>query len=364
MRTDHHYAVCVGIDCYPELTNLRLARKDALAFDAWLASAGVADERRERVMLDDDTPPPTQRRGAQPRKDEIFEAVRDKIVQARKAVEADPTIWPDTRFYFFFSGHGIAPSARDASGLAADCSADDYGNSASLRAMVDYLLESGDFAELVVLADACRLSPPRAGTLPGVPPWTQRTGRRPDDVKVAELYATQYRSPARESRDLDKERGWFTQALLEGLVQGEPRARTPEGAVTTGSLIAYARQRVMDLTGGKQKPPRDIGSEGIVLLEPSAVPAAPPAPVPADTRRVRLTLPAGLTAVVRLLDGTGAEVGTHDPAAAGPWEVDLRRGLYELSAGGAALRPDLFKVETTSSSEEVLDVLDVSVALA
>jgi hypothetical protein len=347
VSTELHFAVTIGIDHYPAITNLQLARKDAVAFDAWLASAGVAHSRREAVLLPDGSPPPVERRGAQPRADQIWEAVRDKIVQARAAVKADPACWPLTRLYFFFSGHGIAPTARDAAGLAADCSADDYGNSASMRAMVEYLMESGDFAELVVVADSCRLVPPQAGSAAGQPPWTQRSGTRPDDVKVAELYATRYRSPALESRNLDMERGYFTKALLEGL-SGAAGA-VEAGQVTTGSLITYARQRVIDLTQGKQRPPQQIGAQDIVLMGgASGVPVVSPAP-----RTVNITLPAWLTTTARLLDGTLAEVATWVPNGQ-VWTVRLLPGLYTLESAGTDLTAGLFRIDAGTEPVDVV----------
>lgn len=346
MSTDLHFAVTVGIDCYPDIGNLRLARKDAVAFDGWLGANGVAPERRESVLLGENDPQPTERRGAQPRADQIWEAVRDKITRSREAVKADPASWARTRLYFFFSGHGIAPTARDAAGLAADCSADDYGNSASLRAMVEYLLESGDFAEVVVVADSCRLVPPQAGAVAGRPPWTQRSGTRPEDVKVAELYATRYRSPALESRDLDAERGWFTKALLEGL-GGEA---VVDGQVTTGSLITFARQRVIDLTAGKQRPPKDIGSSDIVLVGENA--SGAPVPPPPAARTLRISFPAALTAEVRLLDGQLAEVSKHVPDGS-VWEVPVAPGLYVLESAGATLPNGIVRVDAGEGAVDV-----------
>ena len=262
MLTDLHYAVCVGINFYPDIGDLQHARSDAVAFAEWLeSSGGVTGERLETVMLGPRARKPKARRGATPRADQIWEAVRAKSDLARKAIEADPARWADTRLYFFFSGHGIAPTGRDATGLAADCSAMDFGNSASIAAMIDFFVDAGDFAEIVAVADCCRQIPSQGGILGGRPPWNPRPSPRPEGVQVSELYATNFGTLAREPgrgqpagggevRDLDAERGYFTRALLEGL-KGESRA-IDNGQITTKSLNRYARQRVMALTSNSR----------------------------------------------------------------------------------------------------------------
>lgn len=341
MRTDLHFGVAVGIDCYPEIGNLTKARNDAKAFADWMRSTGVDGERLELIMLPDDAKLPNQRRGAEPRADQIWEAVRDKSAMARAAVAKRPQDWFDTRLYFFFSGHGIAPTARDAAGLAADAGPEDFGNSASVKAMVEYFLESGDFAEIVAVADCCRQSPAKGGVSPGRPPWTPRSASRPEDVRVAELFATRYRTLAREpsgalgganGRNLDDERGYFTHAILEGLA-GDPEA-IANGDVTTHSLNKFARQRVIDRTHGKQKPPTDVGDD-IVLL--SGV--APKVGAGTRDRTVRIAFPAGFRGRATLIDGTLRELATRD-VGGDDWSLPLPPGLYRVETAGAAFAND------------------------
>jgi hypothetical protein len=297
MDTTLHYGVSVGIDRYPGLIDLRSARKDAVAFDAWLRKVGLSDDHLQLVCIPDGMPPPAVRAGASPDAGAIWEALWDKLEKVRAAVDTEPATWPKTRLYFFFSGHGIAPDAWDATALAADSSLDLPGNSASIFELVRYLVNSGDFAELVMVADCCRNIPQR-GAQTGRPPWQAKLNKRSEEVKVARMYATIFGDPAREprpGRDPDSERGYYTRAILEGL-GGSALARRADSTVTTESLHGFARQRVLDLTGGKQKPPLDVGSE-LVLLEGVAV-------APHAMRSVRIKLPAGYTGPVRLLDGT------------------------------------------------------------
>ena len=348
MRTDLHYGVAVGIDCYPGLSDLRSARKDAVAFHAWLQKTGVDDDRLQLVCLPDGTDLPSVRAGARPDAGTIWEALWDKVVKVRAAVKAKPADWGATRLYFFFSGHGIAPTARDASGLAADSSLDLPGNSASVKALVDYLQDSGDFAELVMVADCCRNMPQR-GTQTGRPPWLTRNVKRSEEVKVAQMYATIYGDPAREprpDRDPDAERGYYTRAILEGL-GGSPLAQRPDGTVTTESLHDYARQRVIDLTNRKQKPPLLVGSD-LVLTE--GVPTTPP-----GTRTVRIRIPAGYAGEARLLDGTLTLVDTWS-ADQGDRVQQLGPSLYQVEVDGQQLAAGgLFRV-TPGEGELLVDL--------
>ena len=241
------------------------------------------------------------------------------LAKIRMVVDADPASWSDTRLYFFFSGHGIAPSARDASGLAADAGPDHYGNSVSIKALIEWLLESQDFGELVMIADACRNKPP-SGTR-RTPPWTPRNKRR-GEVRVAEFYATVYGDPAREPRpdhDPDGQRGYFTKAILDGL-KGHAPIR-PGGVITATDLGAHARQHVIEATGGKQAPPKDVGAD-VVLVEGVAAVAAP-------TRPVRLVFPAGFAGEVELLD-TKFTVATQTTVASGEWLLSLEPSLYKV----------------------------------
>lgn len=337
MHTDLHYGVAVGIDRYPGLTDLRSARKDAVAFHALLQKAGVEDDRLQLVCIPDGIDPPAVRAGATPDAGAIWEALWDKVEKVRAAVKVDPASWSATRLYFFFSGHGIAPTARDASGLAADSSLDIPGNSASIKALVEYLLDSGDFAELVMVADCCRNLPQR-GSLTGRPPWLTKLIKRSEEVKVAQMFATVYGDPAREpklGRDPDSERGYYTRAILEGL-GGNPLAQRPDGTVTTESLHGYARQRVIDLTGGRQKPPLDVGSD-LVLME--GVQVRPP-----GMRRVRIKLPEGYGGAARLLDGRLNQVDSW-MGDQGDRVSELALSLYQVEANGQPLSGSgLFRV--------------------
>jgi hypothetical protein len=341
VQTDLHYGVCVGINYYPDIGNLQHARSDAVAFAAWLDSVGVTGDRLEMVMLATHARKPAARRGATPRVDQIWEAVRAKSDLARAAIAVDPKRWAETRLYFFFSGHGIAPTGRDASGLAADCSADDFGNSASIAAMIDFFVDAGDFAEIVAVADCCRQIPNQSGISPGRPPWNPRPSPRPEGVQVAELYATTYGTLAREPnngqqrdkdvpRELDAERGYFTRALLEGL-KGEPLAMD-NSRITTKSLNRYARQRVMALTENKQKPPLSVGDE-IVLVDAAVLRAV------VVVRQVRIVLPVAVHGRVSLVDGSLRERASHD-ADGNDWVVQLEPGLYKVQAHGAELAND------------------------
>jgi len=323
MRTDLHFGVVVGINQYPAISNLNHARQDAIDFHEWLVEETGLPDENVTLIAADELPPNTARENAQPVAKQVWEALFAKLAEIRGIIDANPAAWPESRLYFFFSGHGIAPSARDASGLAADAGPDHFGNSVSIKGLIEWLLESQDFGELVMVADCCRNKPP-AATRPGPPPWTPRRKHR-GEVALAEFYATIYGDPAREPRpdhDPDSQRGYFTRAILEGLRGRAPLG--PNGSVTTASLGSYARQRVRKLTDGKQVPPADIGAD-FVLVEGIAqqIPGARP---------VRIVFPPGFGGDVQLLTAT-FEVKAHSAAAAGnDWVIDLKPSLYQVVA--------------------------------
>ncbi len=324
MRTDLHFGVAVGINQYPALSNLNHARQDAADFHHWLvAEAGVPAEN-VKLITADDLPPGTTRETAVPITKQIWEALFAYLSKIRSIIDTAPAAWPEGRLYFFFSGHGIAPSARDASGLAADAGPEHYGNSVSIKALVEWLLEAQDFAQLVMMADSCRNKPP-AGIRPGPPPWNPRRNQN-GEVKLAEFYATIYGDPAREPRpdvDPDGQRGYFTKAILEGL-----RGRAPigeGGTITTTDLGAYARQRVMEETGGKQVPPDTVGAS-FVLVE-GVAPTAP------RGRPVKIVFPAGFSGPVDLLDA-GFQKKMHTDVNDGDWTVNLEPSLYQVVSVG------------------------------
>ena len=129
-----HFAVVVGINRYPAIRDLRLAKGDAEQFAAWLLDPGggglpaaadgdklVTGGHVATIVVDDGAVPEgTLREDARPVRKEVFQAFHT----FRKAVEAhvqtNPEDWERTRFYFYVSGHGIAPDVRDAALLLAD----------------------------------------------------------------------------------------------------------------------------------------------------------------------------------------------------------------------------------------------------
>jgi uncharacterized caspase-like protein len=324
--------VAVGINQYPAISALNHAREDATDFHKWLIEEAGLDDDNTKLVKVDQVPDDTPREQAEPVAKHVWDALFAQMAQIRDIVGQDAAAWAESRLYFFFSGHGIAPSARDASGLAADAGPDHFGNSVSIKALVEWLLESQDFGQLVMIADCCRNKPP-TGTRPGPPPWTPRRHHR-GEVRLAEFYATIYGDPAREPRpdqDPDSQRGYFTKAILDGLRGGAPLG--PNGSITTISLANYARQKVMRATDSKQVPPADVGAD-FVLVEGVV-------PKPPGARPVRLVFPAGFGGAVQLLDAT-FQVRAQSAIEGQDWVIDLEPSLYQLvaPANGAGFKAD------------------------
>ena len=320
MNVDTHYGVVVGINEYPAISNLNHARQDAADFCDWMVADAGVPARNVTLIVADELKPGTAREDAEPVAKHVWDALFRNLAEIRGIVDQNPAAWADSRLYFFFSGHGIAPTARDASGLAADAGPDHYGNSFSIKALLEWLLESQDFGQLVMIADCCRNKPP-SGTRPGPPPWTPRKNHR-GEVRLAEFYATIYGDPAREPRpdvDPDGQRGYFTKAILDGLRGKAPIG--PNRSITTTGLGTYARQRVIKDTKGKQVPPADVGADFVLIDDVQTV-------VPA-LRPVRIRFPAGFNGTVELLDAS-FQVRAQSVVAGDDWVLDLEPSLYQV----------------------------------
>lgn len=343
MRVDLHYGVSVGINKYPGVSDLHLAKGDAIEFDKWLCQAGVPESNRKLITVDDAAlPEKLTPRNARPTDREIWYALSDQMEKVQKHVDDNPGDWPETRLYFYFSGHGLAPDGLDTSGLTANFEPDYYRFSVSMMELKASLATSQHFAEVVIIADCCRNDPP-LGAQTGGPPWIRKPHHKGIDVMFAEYYATGYGDFAREPQaNRDTERGYFTRAILDGL-KGDPLAKDGE-VITTQSLGDFARQRVIDVTGEKQKPAPYQGAD-FVLAEQIAT-------TPARDRSVRVTFPAEAIGKVTLRDWKFQELAVH-LVTAPDLVVSLPPDLYQFTADGLSLEKGLFSVHAGDGEQHV-----------
>lgn len=349
---DLHYAVVVGINRYPGIRDLQLAKNDAREFYAWLVATdggGLPSENVEVIMVDDaDETGFVDATQSRPTLREVNAALGEANRKARLRVQQNRSDWERTRLYLYASGHGIAPDDGAAAVLMADADADplveSYGNSIELDKYTQWYVACGIFREVVAFADCCR---DRRYTAPGNgPPWSRCTEPY-GGANVALGFATTYATSAYEPADVsdpDQARGYFTRGLIDGLTGGAGR---DDGEITTVSLADYVSASVQAQTEGKpfsQRPSMPIDAAHPIVFRPASAPA-----LPLHRRAVVLSFPAGYAGQVALLSGRFVDTGQRWDASVGPWQLELEEGFYIARPeapvdGGSFQQNGLFRV--------------------
>jgi hypothetical protein len=355
-RNPLHFGVVVGINRYPDIRHLRLAKGDADKFAQWLlnpAGGGLLSNRDAdklvpaghvaTIVVDDAAVPDgLPRENARPVRKEVFQALHGFRKAVEQRVEAHPKDWYSTRLYFYVSGHGIAPDARDAALLLADAGQEAYDENISCDRLLSFLGKRQPFREVVIFADCCR---ERVGSVPlGAVPGT--LGDKDNGaVLTAFCCATYFGDLAYEppvGEDPDMQRGYFTRALLEGL-GGEAAEPPGYGVIDSNTLANYVKQRVRDLTKHR-KPQQDPKFESdpsapIVFRAPapphesSGLPAGEGLSAKVE-HEVRIEFVTPYKGTVALRD-TNNNVMREHQTANGDLVVSLPNGLYEVTAEDA-----------------------------
>jgi hypothetical protein len=315
-----HFAVVVGIDEYPGLSNLLSAGRDAQAFYDWLVGAGgLPAANVKKVSASGPFPSVT---AGKPTRTEINNALRDVNAMAKQATKAKPLDWEKTRLYFYVSGHGVAPEGSEAALLMANADNESPENipcAAYLRRYEKCQI----FREVVVFADCCRLA--KTVQFDG-PPFIC------DDVNVGTVngllaFATQSGDAAYEpglGKSGDEARSYFTQALIEGLNGNAADPGT--GEINSITLAKYAAERVKILTLHKEYP--QVPKMPVDLEKPIVFRAANPAA--AKIRHtVTIFLPAGFVGTAELVDSNLKQIAVHN-ADTTSWTESVEDGLYQV----------------------------------
>lgn len=322
-----HYALLVGINRYPAISDLSYARPDAEAVRNWLVSEDGGQVPEENVVLLTATEQEERSfngvLSARPKRSEVDLALREinRKVQDRIAHNGDQ--WDKTRLYVYVSGHGIAPTMSQGAVLMADADPDAPGECIELALYGAWYEGCGVFHELILLADCCRErlvgAPP--GTAPPFRLCSRPFGRTTKIVGYATGLA-EYAYEPRKTENPNDQRGFFTKALLDGL--GGAAAIDPAvGGITSETLGVYVTKAVEELTREQPTPQRAqmIVEAGNPILLRAVESAQRP------HWNVTISLPAGFSGDVELRRGDRSVVETHT-AAATPWSVELEEGLY------------------------------------
>jgi hypothetical protein len=336
---DLHFAVVVGIDNYLGIRDLKFATQDAQAFAEWLKDkdgGAVPNENIEIIVTDTAYMSSIKNVfDAQPTASDVHKAIKKLRDIVNKSISTSPENWYQTRLYIYFSGHGIAPVAKDAALLMANASPTDYGENIACSLLIDYLLKNQPFKEIVIFADCCRQRIAQSAPLGGFPgtPSLQNNGQVFTFVGYATYFGDLAHEPTpTEQMTPDEQRGYFTRALLEGLKGGAPINKA--GMIDSSTLSVYVKKRVEELTKNKPRGPQtptmegDMGSDPMVFLHPKI------GNIEINTFDARLIFVSSFFGKVELHNGNNNVIGYHDNTINSDWNIKLPSGLYRVTIAG------------------------------
>jgi uncharacterized caspase-like protein len=337
---DHHYAIVVGINRYPGISDLTGPRADATQFAEWLGDpngGALPDANIKKVLATEaEEGGFANARAAKPTNLEIDYALQDIVDALKVQLQADPTSWDASRLYFYAAGHGFAPVGGEAALFLANAEPDALARNIELVEYRRWCTSCAYVREVVLLADCCRTRirtavrgfPPQLNECPA--PWNGKTsnwmiGFGSDFAKPT------YEVTAEPGSD-DQARGYFTAALLRGL-RGSA-ARDEAGSLTGETLKGFVTTDVAAQTSTLPFP------QNVEITGPSLGDIAFGTAVAPQQWNVTLVLPPGFsgTATIRkdnrdLASSNGSQ----------RWVTPLADGLYEV-VGGEFANNGLFKV--------------------
>ena len=316
------YALVIGINDYPFYRPLKGAIEDAREFEKWLldtqAGAGVPVANRQIVL--------SKANPIVPVLEEIDEALLAIMNQVRKG-------GPGRRFYLFFSGHGMVQTEKEEA-TTAFCLAkwsDDRRNLAlDSECYVNYVIQSGQFSEVVLFADCCRV---RKVSVRGFCPSLGNIIPSPTAGSVRKFlaFATELMVPAFEVAvgAVDGPvRGHFSRALMNALWGAAAR---PQGGVSATELEKYLYAEVPRIAkehNHNQRP--EVERKFDPQQEPIFGSAQPTvAPVAAAAVNVVIQFANPAAGQIRL-EGPEFENFRYCNANIQNWELALEPGLYIL----------------------------------
>jgi hypothetical protein len=338
---DLHYAIVVGINRYPGISDLGGARADADEFANWLLEpdgGGLPAENVKRICATEaDELTFATPQLARPTNVEIDYALQDVTKSLRAHLEADPTVWERSRIYLYAAGHGFAPQGGEGALFLANAEADALSRNIELSEYRRWCTSCAWFKEVIVFADCCRTRIRNA--VRGFAPQLNECAA-PWNGKASTWligYGASLGNPTYEDVPPgtdDHARGHFTAALLEGLRGAAPRDES--GAITAAKLSDWVTTIVRDRTRNEQFP------QDAEIIGPLAADIRFGNTVAPPKRDVTLVLPAAAAHARIVKDGR--EIAAWDEQNR-EWHVTLEDGLYEVDASGVQLAGDgLFKI--------------------
>ncbi len=325
---DRHYALVVGINTYPGLTDLGGPVNDAKNFRDWLVDpvGGHLPDDNVRLLLSDDGAV-----SARPLRDEIDDALLDLNAKAMNDIGASLEDFARSRLIIYVAGHGIMPGNGDGALLLANARKGAYSRNIELRAYADWYARAGLFAQVLVYADCCRNWYPQAR---GTPPTFDDPGRPNGPVQYLIWYGTGPDEFAYEYTETsippDERRGYFTSALLDGLRGGASARR--DGTLTAQALLLFVRVQVSKAVARSKKAVPQVVTVVGTLSDAAHDPVLAWLSAPTRAARVTIRFPANFAEPVELELPDDTRL-PGDPTA-GPWTVEVPVGRYGVVLAG------------------------------
>jgi hypothetical protein len=251
--------------------------------------------------------------------------------------------------YIYAAGHGIAIPNGEGAVLMADATPKNLDFNVDLSLYANWYWRCGLVHEVVVFVDSCREV--LSGTKPGTVVF--KSCANPSRAGTVRLvgYATRYSELALEPSNADGDpnqgRGFFTQALLEGLNGAALDDETRE--VTASSLGEYVAQAVAEKTKAPMPTQhaeiRIVAGEHVVLrkVKPGPEPTVTADETPSGELTTRgvgdgktvhtatVRFPTEFTGDVVVRD-TAETVFGRWRASDGEWSITLPDDFYEIAA--------------------------------
>ena len=338
---DLHFALCIGIDRYPGFPgrDLSSATRDAIAFRDWLVApaGGALPEANVAVVTVPATDDFAGVFDARPKMHEVLQALDAINERIRSHVAVNPQDWGRTRLYIYAAGHGVAIPNGEGAVLMADAKPALLGFNVDLSLYADWYLRCGLVHEVIVFVDCCREV--ADGMPPGVVLFQQcRFPAAKGTVRFV-AYASRWGEQAWEPievEDPNLTRGYFTQALIDGLNGAAEEEGTRQ--VTAASLASYVAQAVEEKTKPPIAPypqraemPVDLAVR-LVLRDkpPGAAPTPPEAAASSGGRHMAtIRFPAGFAGEAVVVSSDQVVHGRWR-ATDGEWQITLPDTFYQV----------------------------------
>lgn len=234
---NNDYAVVVGINRYPGLSDLKGPENDALAFTAWLVSSSGGQVPEENITtlvsknyqeIND-----TSRLKARPTTVDVDSAFDQLIEQGEGLGGSVGRL--GRRLYIYLAGHGFGIDIESTALLMANASQVRTGYHIPGRPYANWFRLSALFEEVALFMDCCRDDYRR--TPLHLPPWAEMRHPEAAQVRFFYAFATRWSRKARELPGADGlHRGVFTTALLAALEHSLP---DEQGRVTGSTIASY-----------------------------------------------------------------------------------------------------------------------------